>query len=535
MDLAFLEGLDRRMQFVAVVEAIVRRSGRDMDLERLFEPQELDSVILAVLVFIMEETLAENRECTLDNIEQFLASLLDQYKSGFPADRLHDLADYIVKVVLKNDGEPRYYTLLNPAKGFQRMRVDFLSDKQQEMGSSYRITYQLTDQAYEFLFRTKEVENELRFTLEELKLRELIRRKNYKKAVRQSAGLTQMIRQKKRELQQFQDRIRDNILTVDVGEYENLIKGTFELLNEEYGMMQEIRGMLRLAYEHLKEEERLQGALDADMLKAMSEMEQIRHNLDIAVSEQRGMILERHSISDVYAGIMKEAFARRLMNRFDFEDEILKPMERLNEAQMPSVNKLLNPLFMPEFKKWASIASFYQPQAKLKQQEERPEGIETENLTEDEEARAAQNRNTLHIALIEQLLYFSSTHQDGFRLSAFIQHLQQSGGFPDQQTGQATLFQAMLRLYEAGIVDILRWKTEKPEVVDNASGEFDLEYCLYHVQFEHADLFGIDRIRMEKPDESVYEAVVRMETNGAVFESKITISDFAFHVEGGAP
>jgi tetrahydromethanopterin S-methyltransferase subunit G len=32
MDLAFLDGLDRRMQFIAVTEAIVRRSGRDMDL-----------------------------------------------------------------------------------------------------------------------------------------------------------------------------------------------------------------------------------------------------------------------------------------------------------------------------------------------------------------------------------------------------------------------------------------------------------------------------------------------------------------------
>ena len=32
-------------------------------------------------------------------------------------------------------------------------------------------TYQLTDQGYDLLFRTKEVEQEISFTIEELKLR----------------------------------------------------------------------------------------------------------------------------------------------------------------------------------------------------------------------------------------------------------------------------------------------------------------------------------------------------------------------------
>ncbi|HBR02920.1 MAG TPA: hypothetical protein DD738_09940 [Ruminiclostridium sp.] len=531
MDFTFLEGLDHRLKFLAMAEAIVRRSGRDMELERMFDTQELDSLILATLVYIMEETLAENRECSLADIEQFLGSLLALHKPSFPADRLHSLAEYIVKEVLQNDGQPRYYTLLHPEKGFQQYRVDFLSDPTREEGSTYRTSYQLTDQSYEFLFRTKEVENELRFTMEELKLRELIRRKNYGKAVRQSASLTQMIRQKKRELNQFQDQVKDNILTVDVGDYENLIKSTFDLLTEEYGMMQEIREMLHLAFEHIQEEEKLHNGLDAEMQKAMSEMERIHMNLDMAVSEQRAMILQRHSISDVYARIMKEAFSQKLLNRFDFEEEILKPMETVSDIKANNVFKLLNPLFLPDFKQWLSISAIYQPQAKLKQQEEHLEGILDEQLSEDLDLLRVKQRNTFHIFAVEELLGYSSLHLEGFRLNQWISHLQTIKSFSGHLDYNA-LFQMLLCLYEAGEVDILSWLDEKPEVAENASGEFDLEYCLYNIQFDHADMFGIGRILINKPDEQVFTYTDKKEADGAFLENRLVISDFLFSVEG---
>ena len=138
-DAICLEGFDRRMQFLAMAVAIVRRTGRDMDLERLFDDQEMDSLIMAVLVFVMEETLEENRDCTLDKVSGFLGRLIADVKPDFPHERLRDLTEYIVKTVLKNDGEPRHYTLLHPEKGFQRVRVEFLADAKEETGTTFRI------------------------------------------------------------------------------------------------------------------------------------------------------------------------------------------------------------------------------------------------------------------------------------------------------------------------------------------------------------------------------------------------------------
>ena len=252
--------------------------------------------------------------------------------------------------------------------------------------------------------------------MEELKLRELIRRKNYGRAIRQSAGLIQMIRQKKRELQQFLDRVRDNVLTIDVGDFETLYKSTFDLLADEYGTMREIRSMLLLAYDHLQAEMAIRDTLDVEMTKALSEMERIRRNLDLAVAEQQAMILERHTVSDMYAGIMKEAFSRRLLNRFDFEAEMLKPMTRMDAASMNQVFQLMNPLFLPKPPKWLGIGAVYAPQQKLRTTEEALPGIVYDGLEEDVEGRRILLRNARHVAFTEGLLQYAAMHADGFRL-----------------------------------------------------------------------------------------------------------------------
>lgn len=73
---AFLEGFEKRMQIVAAVDSIVNRGNRNMEIERLFAPGELDNIIFSVLVFVMERTLSEDEECTLNSIQTFLFGIL---------------------------------------------------------------------------------------------------------------------------------------------------------------------------------------------------------------------------------------------------------------------------------------------------------------------------------------------------------------------------------------------------------------------------------------------------------------------------
>ncbi|NLM21711.1 MAG: hypothetical protein GX207_08200, partial [Peptococcaceae bacterium] len=274
----FLEGFEKRMRIVAAVDSIVNRTNRRMDIERLFSAGQLDNIIFSVLVYIMEQTLAEDEECTIESIASFIRGILPAYELEFSLDTIRQITEYIIKDILQNGGEARFYPIMTYGQGTKETRIRLIEDKLRENDRSYIITYQLTDQGYDLLFRTKEVEQEISFTIEELKLRELIKRKNYKKAITQSSSLIQMVRQKKNDLRQFMEKIRSNIYDVDILEYEELTGSTYALLEEEYGIMQEILDMINLSEDRLKEEEQTRGFLDDAMKKAHQEITKIRRN-----------------------------------------------------------------------------------------------------------------------------------------------------------------------------------------------------------------------------------------------------------------
>ena len=229
------------------------------------------------------------------------------------------------------------------------------------------VSYQLTNQGYDLLFRTKEVEQEISFTIEELKLRELIKCKNYKKAITQSANLRQMIRQKRNDISQFIQKIRENIYDVDIREFEKLVGSTYALLEEEYGTMNEIRDMIVLSEQRLQEEESTRGSLDEDMKKTRREISIIRRNIISTIDEQKRVILERHSLSKIYKEMIADSFSLSLARVYDFEQEILMPLERCDENIITSLWQLLNPLFKPNPYKNLNLLSLYERQARIRQ------------------------------------------------------------------------------------------------------------------------------------------------------------------------
>jgi hypothetical protein len=105
------------MQIVAAVDSIVNRGNRKMDIERLFEPGQLDNIIFSVLVFIMERTLTEDEECTIDSIAAFVARIVPDYGLDFPLATIRRITEYVVKDILQNGGEARYYPVMRYGQG----------------------------------------------------------------------------------------------------------------------------------------------------------------------------------------------------------------------------------------------------------------------------------------------------------------------------------------------------------------------------------------------------------------------------------
>ncbi|HVJ49971.1 hypothetical protein [Desulfitobacterium sp.] len=529
-NLEFLEGFEQRMKLVGAIDSIINRTNRKMEFERLFEPGQLDNIILSVLVFIMEKTLSEDEDCTMDSIAHFMAKIIPEYSLNLSSEVLRQLTEYIIKDILQNGGEARYYPVMKYGKGMEQLRIRLIDDKLIDDQRGYILNYQLTDQGYDLLFRTKEVEQEINFTIEELKLRELIKRKNYKKAIGQSANLVQMIRQKKNDIRQFVQKVRENIYEVNIEEFERLVASTYTLLEEEYGMMNEIRSMIVLSEKRLKEEENTRGALDEQMTKARSEIAIIRRNINLTISEQKELILERLSLSRIYKETIADSFALARARYYDFEQVILKPLEQGDESIVSSLWQLLNPLFKPNPDRILNLLTLFDRQARLKQEEEINQSIVMEELGEDMELRKISKINDRNIEFIHCILEFADRKRESFRFSELFQDLKNSEKIFEELIEDDFVFKTMLKLYDLQMIDITKWKMQQEEVIANSTGELDVSYCLYRIEYTQSDLFGIQEIEISKPDEQLFEQEIETYIGEEKLSRRIAISDFRIEV-----
>lgn len=530
----YLDGFEKRMQLVAVVESIVNRKSRKREIEDLLPDMQFENLIFSVLVFIMEKTLSEDGECDMGAIGSFIDETVSTYYGiEISREKSYEMAEYIVKTVLQFDGSPMYYPIMNyRKKGFEDLRIKLIDEKISETEKGYTSSYLLTDQGYDFLFRTKEVEQDLSFSVEEFKLRELIKRKNYKKALQQSNSLVQMVRQKKKDIHQFMAMVREDISKVEIARFEMLVTSTYDLLKEEYKILDEIMVMVNKSESRLKEEVLLSGRMRDDLKKAQHEIALIKDNLSTTLREQKELIVSKQNLYTVYSDTLKESFTYVMEKRFDLEQEVLRRLEQSGEHNIPDLWQLLNSIFMPNPFRHLNPRMLYNPQMLLKLENDSDDGIiPQEEFDEDKEKVRIESLKQVYIGILRSLLLTSKEHGGEIRFSRYIDILKQDEERFRYLTGERLLFTTVLKLYDMGIIDVDKWKKEKEVVLLNLSEEFSLEYCLTQLLEEDEVFEKVSRIEMLKVEEDTFEIGLIQGDEEKKWKEKIEITDFKIKVD----
>ena len=518
----FLEGFEKRMGFAAVVDSIVNRKNTNMEIEGWFQGEELDNLFFTLLVYIMEQTLNENDECTLENIARFLDDILPAYQKKWPFDQVMRLAEYMVKDILQNKGTVKNYGIMDYGRQWHDIQVRLISDK---ITADNKIIYQLTDQGYDFLFRTKEIDKEMDFKLEQLKLKMLLKRKNYKHALKQSRDLISMLRQKKREMESFIDRVRQNIHTIDRGEHERLLLETYNLIDEEYEDMLEMKEAVVKDEDRIGREIDESGYSDETMNNALYNLNLIKRNIQIVIGEQRNLIGKRFNMNDIYEETIRNSFYASVVKRFDFQKEIMDEMEKVNSKNVSNLWKLMTPLCMPSLDKKMNLSLIYQNQGKLRENEEEDHVVEEEVLEEDLQAADREISNAMNFRVIERIFKFAGERGTSFTFSQFYEHIVEKTQRIHQYTENKRIFLILLKLYDYGVIDIESWKKHSNEdVIPDTNGEFDLSWCLRQMEDRYPDFYGVEQLVFEKKD-FIFHAVLEDTVGAEVLYSTIEMAD----------
>lgn len=483
-----LNGFEKRMKFINIVRNIVEYKYSDA-IRSIFgngeEKDKFTNLILSVMVFIKERTLGEDLDCTLADIKHFLDEIIPIFLDNEQYDTEY-IAKYIVVEILQHGGEISAFQSFNShTMSFEMMPIRLIDEKNGK--------YTLTDDAFDFLFRIKDIDSTLDYSVTRFKMQEYMKRDNYSEALEQSRELVSRIRNIKTGMNNFIVRCRENISKVSVDEYETLIIKIRSLLEDEYNELIEIQKNATERAVKLSDATSI-GVTYEEAMKHRKALKEIIDNIEITIDEQRALINKKTSLSEQYGEILKESYHVVSFERLNFNQDIMVQIRKMNE--MGDIAKyFLFPLTTPELDSHFSVENFYSAQKSFDDYEEEDE-LDFTNAIENTEKEIIEQRNTRYKEICKSLFVFMNG-KDEFTTKDYIDSLKVSE--LKEFCSEQALPQFLLALYEIGMMNIEEWKDSK-EIELQPMGELELSWCLHQLSEE---LLNIKKVYFRNTNKTI--------------------------------
>lgn len=502
-----LLGFEKRMKFINIARYLVEYPYRDNIKLMIPDRDVLNNLIVAVLVYIKECTLGNERNCALQDVADFIDDISPIFLEDYEVNSM-ELARFVVVDVLQKGGVlTNYKVFVSDKEKIELVPVRLIEE---EKGA-----YHLTDDAFDFLFRSKEIGTELDYSVTRFRMAEYMKRNNYAEALDQSRELVSRIRSMKVSMDDFMRRCKENVAKISIDQYEIVISRVRNLLETEY---EELRNIQENAKERsAKLSEAQQSGVDADqILQHRRALNEIVRNIQLTIEEQRALINKKMSLSDAYQSILSDSYAMKRYERLNFDKDI---MLEIRNGHMPldiAAQYLMFPLTKPELEKRFSVENLYAIQTSIKEVDE----AEEENFEEEiEEIDQIEIQNTRFYHICEDFFRFLITRSQ-FKISEFVASLSDEKLY--EFCIDSALPQVVLTLYSLQMVSVAEWK-ESTEMIVQPMGEFELSWCLNELPTDCKD---IDSFTIRKLNREFSFTVSR-----EGMQNKISMSDFVVEVK----
>ena len=211
MQYEFLKNFPQRMKNVGLYAVLIQNSMQKTSWKQFgfakFDEQM--NLIFAVMLYIMEQSLKEEN-CTMDDIGAYIDTINSRYlHKEISYEDSRKLGDFIVNVILSNEGRAMYFDGYDfDQNDYHIMHISYVANRIVYLDQEVRRTsYYLTDDGYNLILSTLEIENNMKLTIHEMIFQMHLEKQSYDKAVDEIKNVFNLMRI---QLQKIQEAMGKN-------------------------------------------------------------------------------------------------------------------------------------------------------------------------------------------------------------------------------------------------------------------------------------------------------------------------------------
>lgn len=407
MEKDFLKGFRKRMQFVARYSVLCGNSIDRVVKWRSFGINTRDeqiNMLFSVLLYIMEYSLKEE-DCTIDDIAAFVDEInYEYYEHSLEYENSMNLARFIVEDVLGNTGVSMYFKAYDyDNRKYKDINIRYIDNKVvYQDGGVKRTSYYLTDEGYNMILSTMEVENNLKLTINEMLFKLHLEKADYNKAVDDIKNIFNQLRKQSQKIQETVLSIKRNALSYSVEDYRQIMEENISTVADTRAKFNMHREFIDEKIKEFEEKEMNTDEFSEKEKENLNNLKIIGHYLTGTLDEHQKILGQHFDLKKLYDYELENYSNMTLVQRFPFRsdvyDEILKDASLLKNA-----DKIFNPLFMSMPDKIFNPEKMLEYQKRLKKSDIDEEDLELD-FDEEEFNREKERKRQERMKKYEQCI-----------------------------------------------------------------------------------------------------------------------------------
>ena len=515
MQYDFLKHFPKRMKNVGLYAILVQNSSQKAIWRQygFLKVDEQLNMIFAVMLYIMEQSLREEN-CTMDDIGAYIDTInVQHFEKNMTYEDCRKLGDFIVNVVLSNEGKVMHFDGFDfESNAYHIMHISYVANRIVYIDQELRRTsYYLTDDGYNLLLGTLEIENNMKLTIHEMIFQMHLEKQSYDKAVDEIKNVFNLLRIQLQKIQEAMGKIRRNALNYSVKDYEEILLENLETISDTKQKFQNYREMVKSRARELEETNINVKRLSPKDEEKLNHLKEIERYLNRAIDEHQKILNSHFDLKALYTKELEQLSQLSLIKRFSFRTEFYdKVLE--DASALERMDYFLRPLFCQDIDKIYNLNKAFQLQKPVRKREEQ-DSEEVLDFDEDAWQKEQEELRKIKMKKYEDSLdcIFRYASENGEISLKQLQDKTKDHEDRDRLIPCVEIFkEIMVELIRNREIDIEVLQKERSAFIQEKSGEFQLNDMVLQLVDEHkeyADIARIEAYRIPGDGAVVFEQV----------------------------